>query len=218
MSQFIRGLLTFVIALAVTPLVLVAGNAIAGKPASPMVLLAVGAIAGSIYGLEAAILCSYDLSAPKGWLLLVDLTWSLPNTLFGLVFGNLIYLFVGIPSRDLSEGEGWVSYRSRGYYFGTQVLQTLGTVNLGGRGKHEMVHVTQARILGPFFLPVQGANYVANFLAQILFTGTIGGILALAGVREKAYLRPPSSSAVGGFWGWIYYATVMELWAYGTEP
>jgi hypothetical protein len=218
MNALTRGLLTVALAVTVTPLVLVAVKASAGLPVSAAVVATVGCAAGLIYGLETALLCSYDLSQPKGWLLLVDLTWSLPNTLFGLVFGNLIYPFFGVPSRSLSEGKGWVSYRSRGYSFGTEVLQTLGTVNLGGSGKHELVHVAQARILGPLFLPVQGASYVMTFLVQLLFTATIGCVLALTGLRNKAYLRPPAESAVDGFWGWIYYATVLELWAYGTEP
>lgn len=217
MSSFVKGLLTVAIALVLTPLVLVAVDLAASQPVEPMAVLVAGACAGLLYGLEAGLLGSYDLANPKGWLLLVDLTWSLPNTLFGLVFGNLIYPFFGIPSRQLSEGEGWISYRSRGFRFGTEVLQTLGTVNLGGRGNHEMVHVVQARILGPLFLPLQGVNYALNFLFQVLFTATVGAILALTGIRDTAYLRPPASSAVGGFWGWIYFATLMELWAYGTE-
>ena len=218
MSTLVKAVSTAAIATVVVPLVPLAIDAAAGAPLAPATVLGAGAAAGLLYGIEAAVLGSYDLSTARGWLLLVDLTWSLPNTLFGLVFGNLIYPFFGVPSRRQSEGEGWISYRSRGYRFGTEVLQTLGTVNLGGRGNHEMVHVVQARILGPLFLPVQGVNYAVNFLLQVLFTATLGAILSLAGARDTAYLRPPASSAVSGFWGWIYYATVMELWAYGTEP
>jgi len=217
MSSGLKGLLTAVVALVVTPLVLVAIDLSIGSPVAPMTVLVLGSALGLLYGLEAGLLGSYDLTRPNGWLLLVDLTWSLPNTLFGFVFGNLIYPFFGIPSRQLSEGEGWISYRSRGFRFGTDVLQTLGTVNLGGRGNHERVHVVQARILGPLFLPLHGMNYVLNFLFQVIFTGTLGAILAVSGARDTAYLRPPATSAVGGFWGWIYYATLMELWAYGTE-
>lgn len=218
MSSFVKGLLTVVLALIAAPLVMLIVDLAVGSPVSIPTILAFSGAFGFFYGVEAGILGSYDLSQAKGWLLLVDLSWSLPNTLFGFVFGNLIYPLFGIPSRELSEGQGWIAYRSRGYYFGSTVLQTLGTVNLGGRGAHEMVHVTQARILGPLFLPFQGLNYAVNFLAQMLFSGTIGAVLALAGVRDKAYFRPPTYSAVGGFWGWIYYATLMELWAYGTEP
>jgi hypothetical protein len=51
---------------------------------------------------------------------------------------------------------------------------------------------------------------------QVLWTITLGGLLKLAGVRQKAYFRPPAHSAVGGFFGWIYYATPIELWAYAS--
>jgi hypothetical protein len=228
MSRFARGVLTLAVCVAVMPLMLLAANAASGGRLRSTLVLATGLVAALVYGLCTAILCSYDLSKRAGWIqILVDLTWSLPNTLFGLVFGNLIYPFFGAPSRDLSDGEGWISYRPRGSDFGVNVKQTLGTVNLGGRGAHEMVHVVQARILGPLYLPLQAASYVVNFFAQILFTATIGAILSLTGVRRKPYLEPPgttssagvvvSRSAVGGFWGWIYYYTVMELWAYGTE-
>lgn len=227
MSKLVRGLLTVALSVVVVPLVLFAASA-ATIALPAMTVIAIGATAGAAYGLLAAFLCSYDLSRGEGFMELgLDLTWSLPNTLFGLAVGNLLYPFFGVPSREQSDGQGWISYRSRGYDFGTNVLQTLGTVNLGGRGAHEMVHVTQARILGPFYLPVQAASYAVNFLVQVLFTATIGAVLAATGVRRKAWLEPPSvvttagtvsRSAVGGFWGWIYYYTVMELWAYGTEP
>jgi hypothetical protein len=101
--------------------------------------------------------------------------------------------------------------------FGYTVLQTLGTINLGGEGNHEKVHLLQARVFGPLYLPLFGINYVVNFLIQSLWTVTIGAILRRLKVRDVAYFRPPSSSAVGGFFGWIYYATIFELWAYGTE-
>ena len=29
-------------------------------------------------------------------------------------------------------------------------------------------------------------------------------------------IQPPARSAVGGFFGWIYYATPIELWAYAS--
>ena len=72
-------------------------------------------------------------------------------------------------------------------------------------------------MFGPLFLPFVVANYIINGLVQILFTITIGAILKATGVRDTAYLRPPKSSAVQGFFGWIYAATIIELWAYATE-
>jgi hypothetical protein len=182
-----------------------------------MVLFGMGF--GLLYGLMAGLLRSYDLSTHHGVLtLLVDLTWSLPNTIAGFLLGNALYIFFGTPSRTLSENQGWIAYKARGKSgFGVDVLQTIGTVNLGGAGYHEKIHVLQARILGPVFIPFVIVNYIVNGTIQVLFTITIGAILKATGTRDTAYLRPPDTSAVKGFFGWIYFATIVELWAYSTE-
>lgn len=191
-------------------------------------ITAVGAAFGLCYGLIAAAVESYDFAKPSGWLLmLVDFTWSLPNTIAGFLT-QAVYIFFGHPSADLSRGHGWIAYKpwTTTAAFGNTVLQTIGTVCLGGAGNHELVHLLQARIFGPLYLPLVIVNYVINTLIQLLWTGLIGWILWLAGARQTPYLCPPASSAVGGganssgaakFFGWIYAATVIELWAYSTE-
>jgi len=185
-------------------------------------MLLVGVIFGLLYGLMAGLLRAYDLATHTGVLtLIVDLSWSFISTIIGFVLGNSIYIFFGNPSRALSENEGWIAYQARGTSgFGVDVLQTIGTVNLGGAGKHEKVHLLQARILGPVFIPLIIVSYIITGAIQILFTITIGAILKATGSRDTPYLCPPAGpdgSAVPGFFGWIYYATPMELWAYSTE-
>lgn len=191
----------------------------------PMAALAVGLIVGFLYGLEATCCASYDLTNPLHWLaLIVDLTWSLPNTLFGFVIGNPIYLIAaGLPDRGQSRANTWISFKGS---FGN-VLQTLGTVNLGGAGKHEPVHLLQARILGPAYLPLQLGSYVVNSVIQLVCMLLFGWWAKLAKIRDSAWFRPDAKSAVrtktgssgaGDFFGWIYRYTLMELWAYATEP
>ncbi len=220
MPKFIKGLLIVLVATGLATLTLVLTDLALGGKGLPAAAL-VGAIFGFLYGLEAGILLIYDLSTPQGWLLLaLDMTWSLPNTLFGLVVGNLVYPYFGGPSRNQSESRGWIVYIPRdtsGTGFGHTVLQTLGTVNIGGAGAHERVHLLQARIFGPLYLPIFAVNYAVNFLIQSLWTLTVGGWLTMLKLRQKAYFRPPGTSAVGGFFGWIYYSTIFELWAYGTQ-
>ncbi|HXE83914.1 MAG TPA: hypothetical protein VN513_11365 [Gemmatimonadales bacterium] len=211
---------TVALAPVATGLVVTALALIAGRSVGWMLLVAV--VFGLLYGLMAGALHSYDLSTHPGVLtLLLDLSWSLPNTIAGFVLGNAIYIFFGTPDREFSDSKNWISYRPRGTSgFGVDVLQTIGTVNLGGEGKHEPVHVLQARILGPVFIPLVIMSYIATGAIQILFTITIGAILKATGSRETAYLCPPAGpdgSAVPGFFGWIYYATPIELWAYSTE-
>jgi hypothetical protein len=185
-------------------------------------MLLIGLVFGLLYGLMAGLLRSYDLSTPAGvGLLLLDLTWSVISTIVGFVLGNVVYIFFGTPSRAFSENQGWISYEPRGTSgFGVDVLQTIGTVNLGGEGKHEKVHLLQARILGPLFIPLVIVSYIITGAIQVFFTITLGAILKATGARDTAYLCPPAGpdgSAVPGFFGWIYYATPIELWAYSTE-
>jgi hypothetical protein len=220
MPKFLRGFLTFFLSAVLSTLVLLLVSLLSGGGLPVVAAVLLGLILGGGYGLEAGVLGSYDLDAGQGWLeLLVDVTWSLPNTLFGFVFGNLIYLWFGDLSRSESEGQGWVVYKATGpgTGFGHDVLQTLGTVNLGGAGKHEKLHVLQARILGPLYLPFVALSYVLTFALQVLWTVTVGALLKLLGARDTPYFRPPARSAVGGFFGWVYYATPIELWAYATE-
>ncbi|MFP2906072.1 hypothetical protein ACLESD_13625 [Pyxidicoccus sp. 3LFB2] len=219
MSKFVQGLITFLFCLIVPSGVMLTLSLldVTGGVLPPLIALAIGGGFGLLYGLEAALLNIYDLESAVGWFeLIVDLTWSLPNTMFGFVVGNIVYIFFGTPSRSDSEGQAWISFSPRGSGgFGHSVLQTLGTVNLGGAGQHERQHLLQARVLGPFYMPFVVASYIVTGAIQVAFTLVLGWWLALLGARDKAYLSPPSSSAVGGFFGWIYYATPLELLGYG---
>lgn len=218
MAGWLKGVLTGVISLLVPPAFLALINLIFGAPVDYPVVLLIGAIFGLVYGLMAGILTIYPLDTFKGIVcLLVDLTWSLPNTVFGFVIANLIYPFFGAPSRANSADQCWISYQPRGSSgFGVTTLQVLGTVNIGGPGQHERMHLLQTRIFGPFYLLIFAANYVFNFLVQVVWTFTVGGLLWLLKVRTKPYFSPPSRSVVSGFFGWIYYANLFELWAYAS--
>jgi hypothetical protein len=214
MPNFVKGLLTVLLSIALSTLTLYVLGSLLTSGAAGFALT--GAIFGLLYGLEAGILTIYDLDRPLGWIqLLVDMTWSLPNTIFGFVFGNLIYLIKtgSTPSGADSRGAGWIVYQ--GSFGGT--LQTLGTVNLGGAGDHERMHLLQARIFGPLYLAIFGLNYVVNFLLQSLWTITLGALLSALKLRQSACFQPPATSAVKGFWGWIYYANLFELWAYSSH-
>ena len=212
----VSGLVTVALCALVPAGLLLAITAALGSPAYTLtVILAIVMLA---YGIIAAWAHAYDLSSGTGWLMIVvDLTWSLPNTVFGALTGLWLYAFFGNPSRANSAGRGWISYSPRSATgFGNDVLQTLGTVNLGGSGQHERMHLLQARVFGPAYLPLFGASYVVTFLVQVLFTLVLGLALKATGFRRSSHLNPPARSAVQGFWGWIYYATPFEVWAYAS--
>jgi hypothetical protein len=218
MPGWLKGLLTVILwtflPAGIVAAVLGAGN---NLPAYTWVVIVIG-LFGLAYGLEAGILTIYDLGSPVGWIsLLVDMTWSALNTVWGFVIGNLLFWIFGSPSRADSENKGWIvfkPYSSSG--FGNNVLQTHGTLNLGGAGQHERMHLLQARLFGPLYLPLFLACYVVTTTIQVLWSILPGWILVLAKVRTKVPLQPPATSAVKGFFGWIYYATLFELWAYAS--
>jgi hypothetical protein len=216
MPGWVKGLITFVLWAGVPAGVAAAVISATDDPSKYTWIVVVLLIFGVGYGLEAGILTVYDLGTLKGWgSLLVDMTWSLPNTIWGFVLGNVIFWWFGSPSQTDSSGQTWVVFQPRSSSgFGHNVLQTHGTLNLGGSGQHERLHLWQARIFGPLFLPLYLACYVVTSVLQLLWTGTLGWILVLAKVRPKAPLQPPAASVVSGFFGWIYYATLFELWAY----
>lgn len=218
MSDGVKGFLTIAICAVGVGVTVMLVDLLIGQPIGVGIALLVGNILGFLYGLAAGVLLSYDLNVGVGWLeLIVDLTWSLLNTLFGLIIGIPLYFIFGTPSRTASEKKGWISFEPRSKdpnAFGNSVLQTLGTVNLGGPGQHELMHVLQARIFGPLYLPLFAVNYIVTTLIQLIWTATIGLVLWLTKVRPKPYFEAPQVSAVSGFWGWIYHSTFFELWAY----
>lgn len=217
-NPIIRTIVTVIVAVAAAVGTMLAVSTL-WAPLREIWLVAVVGVITLALGIIAGVLGSYDLTTARGWLLLIlDHTWALPSTLLGAVVGNIIYPFFGTPSAQLSRAQEWVAYKARGSSgFGVNVLQTIGTVNIGGAGAHERVHLWQARILGWTYLPVIAVSYVVTTLIQCVWSITIGLILRLVKVRTHAWFSPPSRSAVGGFWGWIYYATPMELWAYATQ-
>ncbi|MFN8073820.1 MAG: hypothetical protein U0Q15_00200 [Kineosporiaceae bacterium] len=216
-NSVVRTLVTTAVsAVLSTVVVALVGLAVPFLLSAPVLVFV--AVAMGAYGLFAGILGSYDLTTGLGWLtLLIDVTWSLPSTLFGAVVANLIYPIFGTPSRSASAGQHWIAYLPRSSSgFGSSVLQTVGTVNLGGAGQHERMHLLQHRIFGPAYLPVIVVSYVVTGAIQLLFLLPLGLILWATKVRDTPYLRPPSHSAVPGLFGWIYYATPFEVWAYAS--
>jgi hypothetical protein len=102
-----------------------------------------------------------------GWVqYFVDCTWSILNTVIGAVYITLNYLTLNsISSSVSSKGMGLLVLR-RGIFPG--FATTLGNVVAGGSSgimKHEGLHVLQARIFGPLYIPLVIANYI---IASIL--------------------------------------------------
>ncbi|MBX7267470.1 glycine zipper family protein [Micromonospora sp. Llam7] len=149
----------------------VAAGAVLGQLAGGTVGLLVGAgfglLVGAVFGWAITSAQVYGADLRGVFLFVVDHTWSLLNTLVGagylalhLVFGHSLDRATSQRSCRVNVVEG-VSPR---------YATTLGTVCAGsssGIQRHEDVHIFQARLLGPLYIPLVLANYVLFTIAPV---------------------------------------------------
>lgn len=155
----------------------------------PIGLAAFGALWGGI-GLGAGIYRPRALSLLG---LALDVTWSLPNTLTGIVW------LVICAARGRGQLVSVDTQRS-----GTLVITgaaapgadatTLGNVIGGKWAAHEETHVWQARLFGPLYWPLYLASYLANLAVRVV-------TLRFTNLHWRAYGR-----------------VVLEDWAYWSDP
>ncbi|GAA0257433.1 hypothetical protein GCM10010492_67990 [Saccharothrix mutabilis subsp. mutabilis] len=172
------------------------------------VALAAGAALGALHAGWAWRARLYPRSARGRLAAVIDFTWSLPNTAAGVVF--LVYALARGNEIDyeFSRHRGVLGLREgviRGF------ATTVGPVQAGvalGVDEHEAVHVLQARLFGPLYLPLVAANWV---LATVL------PYWLLYHDRRRA----PIDSVTAYFQRGVYPHCWHEEWAYrvqGTPP
>jgi hypothetical protein len=137
----------------------------AGGPVGLLIGAAVGIALGATYGWAISAARAYNYGSPGGIIaFVVDHTWSVVNTLVGALFlvGNVI--FGNRVDRSFTQRN--VLGLRNGVFPG--FATTIGTVQAGtsmGIDDHEAVHVMQARIFGPMYMPLVIGNYI---LATVL--------------------------------------------------
>jgi hypothetical protein len=143
----------------------------------------------------------YPPSARGLLLALVDSTWSLPNTVAGLLFMAFALARGNVVDRAFTRHRGIVGLRHgviRGF------ATTIGPVQAGLSARvnrHEAVHVLQARLFGPLYLPLVLLNWaVATVLPYWLL------------YHDRA--AEPINSVVAYFRHGVYPHTWHEEWAY----
>lgn len=178
--------------------------------ASGIVLLGAAAgLLGGVYGWAIASGKAYDLSSAKGVLaFVVDHTWSVANTLTGALFLTLNLIFGNRVDTAFTAGRNLVGLH-KGVVPG--FATTIGTVQAGTKlniDVHEAVHVLQARVFGPFYIPLVLANYA------------IATVLPYWLLYHDRTARP-ITGPVTYFRRGVYPHTWNEEWAYkvqGTPP
>jgi hypothetical protein len=166
---------------------------------------AVGAVVsapfGVGYGRAVALGLPYSDGRRGARRCLIDATWSAPNTWAGAVYYGLHRLRRNSLDPDRCRGTGSL-WLVDGIV--PQYATTIGIVKAGSndrRDRHELVHVLQARLLGPLYLPLVLLNYpVATVVPYWLL------------------VRPPRRRPVTGLRSYfergVYPHTWHEYWAY----
>jgi hypothetical protein len=186
------------------------------------------AVVGLVLGLTHAI-CNDSgktyRDTPKSWfLLLVDHTWSLPNTIFGSVY-VIVLLALGMRPKPQPA---YATHRIA-LLFGGRLMHgwsgtTIGPVEVSKEADltnpstrdwerkdamdtntHEYVHVFQARLFGPLYFPLVVAHYIVAALLPYWL---------LYHYRKKN----PIDSVGNYFANGVYTHVWNEKWAYYVAP
>ncbi|HCT76804.1 MAG TPA: glycine zipper family protein [Micromonosporaceae bacterium] len=134
-------------------------------------------------------------------LFVIDHTWSLPNTVAGSLYLLLHLAMRHSIDRDSTFHSGQIHIVER---LNRHYAMTIGPVVAGATPalrRHEDVHVFQARVLGPLYLPLVGLNYV-------LFT------IAPVWLLYHDYERWPIKGPITYFTCGVYPHVWHEAWAF----
>jgi len=135
------------------------------------------------------------------WRLVIDATWSSLNTWAGAVYFGIHRLTGNTYDVAKSAGRGSI-WLKKGVV--AKYATTIGTVKAGSSDsidRHEEIHIFQARLFGPFYMPLVILNYVIATIIPywLLF-------------RDKQ--RYPITGFGSYFENGVYPHVWNELWAY----
>ncbi|MFP3907786.1 MAG: glycine zipper family protein [Acidimicrobiales bacterium] len=142
-----------------------------GGTVAALVLGGVSLVFAVAFGLAVARGEPYRGSSLGAWRAVIDATWSALNTWAGAIYYATHRVFGNPHDPQRSRGTGSI-WLERGFIphgrdpvtgQRTWYATTIGTVKAGSYpavDPHEQFHVFQARLLGPFYLPLVAINYV----------------------------------------------------------
>lgn len=125
-----------------------------------------GGVPGAVLGWAVTRWEPYDVRHGRGVVtLLLDLTWSVPNTWAGAVFlgVNLLLRNQVAPTYTRHSGAVHLVNGVLPPIGGVRYVTTIGTVIAGvapAVHRHEHGHILQARVFGPLYLPLVALHYL----------------------------------------------------------
>lgn len=153
------------------------------------------------YGRAVALGGPYQGSGLNVWRCIVDATWSSLNTWAGAIYYGLHRLAGNRLDVGRTTGRGSI-WLVNGVV--SRYATTIGTVKAGSNehiDRHEEIHIFQARLFGPLYIPLVVLNYVIATVVPywLLFS-------------DRA--RYPVRSVGTYFENGVYPHVWNELWAY----
>jgi len=141
----------------------------AGETATWVVASILGAL-GATYGAIALASNVYTFRVVSTLGLVLDVTWSIVNSIAGLAIWIPAALISGAsfltPDADSRRSGAFVYDKNpRGGGFDAT---TIGTVIGGGWSSHEEIHIWQARIFGPMYMGTYIVAFVLNLIFRLL--------------------------------------------------
>jgi len=148
---------------------LLAGVILGGDVTAGLIVAAIFGAIGAVYSAIAFYQRDYQLGFFSVLGYLVDLTWSMLNTVAGLLVWAPACLIIGgsVDNSDNSRRSGCFVY-NRNPRGGEYAATTIGTVIGGGWSSHEEVHVWQARIFGPVYMVCYGLSFLLNLIFRLV--------------------------------------------------
>ncbi len=151
------------------------------------IALPIAAVCGIVGAAYSALAFSWDIYEAGFFSILgylLDVTWSLLNTFAGLAVWLPACAISGanfVAPDDHSRRSGTFVYDQNPRGGGYQAT-TIGNVIAGGWCSHEEIHVWQARLFGPLYLPA----YALNLVLSLIFRWISGNF---ENYGEQAYRR-----------------------------
>ncbi len=170
----------------------------------------IGAVVGGVmlgafaipYGRAVALGEMYAGDALGVWRLILDATWSSLNTAAAALYYGVHRLTGNTHNLAKTKGSGAI-WLDRGVV--PKYATTIGTVKAGSNpriDRHEMLHVFQARLFGPLYLPLVGLNYMLATVVPYWLLLEHQPITGFGSYFEKG----------------VYPNVWNELWAYKARP
>ena len=182
-----------------------------------LVVACIGGVIGSVYSAVAFARNIYGIGFFSILGYVLDMSWSLLNTTASLLVWLPACMVAGgnfCEPNDKSRRSGTFVYEKNprgGGYDAT----TVGTVIGGGWSSHEEVHVWQARLFGPMYMPAYGLSLLLNLLCR-LCTGKTQEIVMEAYYRicfeDWAYSAGPRVQEDINWAGWVLWFFVTTLY------